>query len=344
MKNQKDKSPEFIHQKYIQLLEASNVDLHKKSNPFSFKNISIYSGLFIIIVTFVGIISTKRSTNDNFDKYLTETQYNNKEILLESPKNIFYRITENTDQKWLADNNLFISVNSEEISFITTKESVKKKANNYQLWIPQDKQYKIILVDGTKIKLNANSSISFNNNRDGKTTNVILNGEAFFNVSHIDNQSFKICASEMDVEVFGTSFNISNYTKNNFTSLALLDGSVKITNPQNKSQYVQPGQQATIYKESQELIVGKAALSDALLWTANQIYFSNEKLESILRKINKWYAVEFIIEESKIKKLHFTGSLKKEDGLIHFLQMLEYTENINYNIERDLIKLNINKN
>ena len=148
----------------------------------------------------------------------------------------------------------------------------------------------------------------------------------------------------MDIEVFGTSFNVSNYHKNNFTSLALVDGSVKITNSQNKSQYIQPGQQATIYKENAELIVGKAALSDTLLWTAEELYFSNETLDSILLKVGKWYRTQFIIEEPTIKHLKFTGSINKEDGLIHFLQKIQYTENINYTIQNNTIRLNLDKN
>ena len=341
MKSQKDKSPEFIRQKYIQLLEVSNIDLHKKSNPFSFKNISIYSTLFTLIAIIIGVISFKHATNINFDKYLTATQYNDKDILLESEKGVFYKITESTNQKWLAVNSLFININSKEISFIATK---KRLTTNYQLWIPHDKQYKLVLVDGTKIKLNGGSHICFNNNRDGKTTNVLIEGEALFNVSHINNQSFKIRASDMDIEVFGTSFNVSNYHENNFTSLALVDGSVKITNSQNKSQYIQPGQQATIYKENAELIVGKAALSDTLLWTAEQLHFSNETLDSILLKVGKWYGTQFIIEEPTIKHLQFTGSINKEDGLIHFLQKIQYTENVNYTIQNNTIRLNLDKN
>ncbi len=239
---------------------------------------------------------------------------------------------------------MFININSKEISFIATKKNTKKLTNNYQLWIPQDKQYKLVLVDGTKIKLNGGSHICFNNNRDGKTTNVLIEGEALFNVSHINSQSFKIRASDMDIEVFGTSFNISNYHENNFTSLALVDGSVKVTNSQNKSQYIQPGQQATIYKENAELIVGKAALSDTLLWTAEQLYFSNETLDSILLKVGKWYGTQFIIEEPTIKHLQFTGSINKEDGLIHFLQKIQYTENVNYTIQNNTIRLNLDKN
>lgn len=339
-----DKSKEFIQQKYIELIEESNLNLHKKSSAFSLKNILFYTGLFSILLIGLFIVLTLPSGNDNFDEYLIQTPYNTNDILLETNKGVFYKVPEKSDYKWLADNKMFISINSDELSFITTKENPKSRTNNYSLWVPSDKQYRLVLTDGTKIKLNANTKIGFINNRNSTTPNIFLHGEAFFEVAPSKNQNFKIQASDMDIEIFGTSFNVSNYQKNDFTSLALIEGSVKVTNPSNESRFVEPGQLAILNKKTSQLIVDKANFNDMLIWTTDQLSFSNEKLESILQKINKWYDVEFIIEESKLKELPFTGSLKREDGVIHFLQMLQYTNHINYTIENNVIRLKTNKN
>ena len=141
----------------------------------------------------------------------------------------------------------------------------------------------------------------------------------------------------MNIEVFGTSFNISNYT-DIATSVALVDGSVKVNNSKNDSFYIKPGQQASLQKDN-TILISDADFSKTLAWTSNQLYFTNEALVSITEKVGVWYDVQFKYKDISIEKIHFTGNLTKENGLIHFLEILKYTEGIDYKIGKKEVSL-----
>ena len=74
-------------------------------------------------------------------------------------------------------------------------------------------------------------------------------------------------------------------------------------------------------------------------WTTGRMIFTNEKLENLLPKLNKWFDVEFKIEGAAISNFEFTGTLKRDNDLNYFLQMLEYTEGINYTIKNNQVTL-----
>jgi hypothetical protein len=320
-------------------LDLSNTRLKKKTKKFHLKNILIYSSLFTALILIIGL-SYFDFSNDSFKNHLVTADFNQSQIFIKQAKGAYYPITKDTDQRWITNDGLFISINTYKIVFQNTKNNKKGNLNTYELWIPKDNQYALVLIDGTEIKLNGDSYIRFNNNRISNLTQISLLGEAYFNVSHDSNHPFKINASNMNVEVYGTEFNLSNYQRENFTSIALVEGSVKVSNLQKQSRFIKPGQKATLYNNSDKLIVEKAKLDETVVWNATQFYFSGEALESILKKLAIWYKKEFIINKSSIKKIKFTGSLKKEEGLISFLQMLKYTENISYTINDKTITLN----
>jgi len=347
MESQHYKSPDFINQKYLELLEKSNRLLHKKGRTFSLKNLVVFSGLFLVLITIVSL-NVFDFSQDSFKDHLLTTAFNDKNIIIQSQKGEFYKITKNTNQKWFAKNGLFITVNSSKIIFTDTQNKSHKMNDAYTLWVPKNKQYELVLADGSEIKLNENSQISFNNNRVSIKPQVVLsNGEAFFNVAHKHKQTFNIKASKMAVEVFGTSFNLKNKPNDTYTSVALIDGSVKVSNSLEESIYIKPGEQATIFQNSNNILVDKTALSEIPIWSAKQFYFADETLESILKKLSIWFNKEFIVKNDALNQIRFTGSLKKEEGLIPFLRVLQYTESINYTIKDNntiiLNKTNQNK-
>lgn len=330
---------EHIQQSYIKLLEESNVDLHKKTNPFSSKNILVYSGLFLfiasIVVAFLGYSNS--SSTDIFKDQLVATHYNTNQILLETQSGVFYQITNNTDKKWMATDGVFVTVTNKTLSLTTTVPLAKDRIAYYSLWIPDNKTYTVISPDGTKVLLNSNSKLTFSNSRNTSKTHAILEGEAYFDVAHNPDKPYLIRASEMNIEVFGTSFNVNNKNPKDKTSLALVKGSVRIRKNNNESVFIKPGEEAVL-KEKQ-LLISSANFAKILSWTSNQLYFSDETLGSITQKIGAWYNVDFIIKNPTLRNLRFTGSSHKEDGLIHFLQKLQYTEGIHYQITNNKIIL-----
>jgi len=339
MNSKNHKSPDFINQKYLELLEKSNVHLHKENKVFSLKNTLVFSGIFLFIVLASGL-SLFDFTTDNFKDNLLATSFNEEQIIIKTQKGAFYKITKNTNQKWFAKNGMFITVNDKKIIFTDTEDKSHKMNDIYNLWIPKNKHYELVLADGSEINLNENTQIRFNNNRASQVPQVsLLKGEAFFNISHKNDETFRITASDMNVEVYGTSFNLKNDNKEEYTTVALVDGSIKVSNLQDESTFIKPGEQATLYNNTHKLIIENAKLTEALIWTSKQFHFTDEALESILKKLSIWHKKEFVLKNTSLNEIRFTGSLNKEEGLLPFLHVLEYTENIKYSIKENTITL-----
>jgi len=334
-------TPEFVQQKYIELIEDSNVFLQKKTHPFSFKNIGIYTGLVglltLIIFGFYFYNNIEASNQSIFEGHLKAVSFDENAVLIETADGAFYKVDETTHQKWLTGSKMFVEVNPGKIGFnllSTNKESV---AQIYKIWVPSNKKFQVELVDGTKIQLNSNTQLQFTNKRISPQENAVLYGEAFFEVAHNPNHPYLIKANNIEVAVYGTTFNISNYQENSFTSVALVEGSVKvITNAE--EHYIKPGQKAVLQKHDNSFDIQQADFSEILVWRTDQMHFEKEDLLSITHKIAKWYDLAFIINEKDLQKMKFTGSFSKEDGIIHFLQMLNYTAGVKYEInDKDII-------
>ncbi len=337
MKDSDHKTDAYIQQKYIQLLEESNRNLYRKTNLFSRKHLGFYSLLFIAVLVLSRLIYQYQLPNDIFEGHLIKTSFNTHQILLETQEGTYYQISKNTHKKWLSGIGLFVDVNDQQISFTGTKTLKRSDKTSYTIWVPKNKQYRVITPDGSKIRLNSNSKLTFSNTRKTTTKNAVLEGEAFFEIAHNPKQAFTIQASKMSVEVYGTTFNISNYSTDDATSLSLVNGSVRITKEDKKSLMVKPGQQ--VFLKNGMLRVKEADFSTILSWTSEHLYFDGEALESITRKIASWYNVQFVFKNEALKSIPFTGNLTKDKGLMFFLQMLQYTEGIQYKINNKEIIL-----
>jgi len=334
-----DKTDIFVQQKYIELLEASNVDLHTKAHRFSKKNLLLFFVAFVLFSFSLGfVLLPKMTTKSIFAGHLNEVNFDANKLLIKDLSGKYYHITDSTQLKYIANNDLFIEIKTDEIHFSSIQKESKFKGI-YQIYVPKHKQYHLFLNDGSQIQINEQSQIDFTLHRNHTPVNVDLNGEAYFKIAHNPSHPFNIQAGDMKVQVFGTEFNINNYKNNNFTQVALVNGSVKIKTP-HQQQFLVPGQEATINKKHHQLLINDADMAQILDWTTDKSYFNEEKLSSICKKVEAWYQVHFIIPNKKIQNIKFSGYLNKQEGLLHFLQMLNYTENISYKINNNNITLN----
>jgi hypothetical protein len=334
MKEPLNKSPEFIQDKYIQLLESANVELYKKSKTFSLKNILVYGGIVLGIVLISALILIDNSS-DIFENHLVKTNFSIDKVLIQDQKGSYYEVP-NQNIKWLTGDGILIEINQNELHFTRIDKTIDSR--NYTLYIPENKQFQLFLTDGTKIKVNQKTKISFTNNRKFSKKHVTLQGEAYFEVAHNANAPFKIEASDMQISVLGTEFNLQNYQENNAAQVALINGSVRV-GTKNNYKLIVPGEQAIIRNNEQKINISQANFDKILSWTSSQLFFSKKELSKIADIVGEWYGVQIEIPNEAVKKIHFTGNIKKQDGLLHFLQILQYTEHIKYDIHNDTITL-----
>lgn len=191
--------------------------------------------------------------------------------------------------------------------------------------------YMVILPDGSKVWLNAASSLTYAANLlDKGIRKVKLEGEAYFEIFKDKSHPFVVATAGQQVEVLGTHFNINSYADESVTTTTLLEGSVKVSKGQ-LSQTLKPDQQSLL--TSGNLIVKNVSAQDAIAWKEGVFLFEEEPLESIMKNISRWYDVDVVFEKDVDKKRLYSGGMSKYGHVAAVLEMLEATKNIHFKIE-----------
>lgn len=196
---------------------------------------------------------------------------------------------------------------------------------------PKGGQFQLKLSDGTKVRLNAASVLTFAPTFDGKAQRVVkLSGEAYFEVAHDARHPFIVETSQQRIQVLGTRFNVHAYPDENAVTTSLLAGKVSISTSLNSSNTLNPGQAAITDEKTTRLV---AADEYAVAWTEGQIRFKDADLKTILLPVSRWYNVKVIYESEPSKELYSGGILKK-NSLSTFLRILD-SRNVRYELRQD---------
>ncbi len=196
---------------------------------------------------------------------------------------------------------------------------------------PRGGQYQVSLSDGTKVWLNAASSIRFPVMFTGNTRKVEITGEAYFEVEKNAKMPFIVKAGESEVEVLGTHFNVNAYNDEAAIRTSLLEGSVKVSVGKGPREYLQPGQQSGITKDGKIRIYENVDMEEVMAWKNGRFQFRSADLNTILRQISRWYDVD--IEYRNNVNLHFTGQLPRSSQAASFFEKLEMTGEVHFKID-----------
>ena len=157
---------------------------------------------------------------------------------------------------------------------------------------PRGGDYQLVLADGTKVWLNAASSLKFPTRFEGKERTVYLHGEAYFEVAKNKQMPFHVVLdNDMTVEVLGTHFNIMGYSDEEEIKTTLIEGTVKVTTTA-KTVLLTPSTQAVISKADKTMEVGNTDVVKELAWKNGTIEFDGDDLQYMMRQIGRWYDVD----------------------------------------------------
>jgi len=185
---------------------------------------------------------------------------------------------------------------------------------------PGGGQYQLLLSDGTKVWLNASSSIHFPSVFKGSERNVTITGEAYFEVAKNAAMPFTVTARDMTVQVLGTHFDVMAYNDENAINTTLLEGSVKISSGAVHKMLV-PGQQSRVDKTGQ-IEIAAADVEEATAWKDGLFQFNGYSIETIMRQISRWYDVE-VVYEGEIPTGHFSGMVNRSNNISQVLKIME---------------------
>lgn len=196
---------------------------------------------------------------------------------------------------------------------------------------PNGGEYKILLPDGTRVWLNAASSVSFPSVFDGNERNVTTTGEVYFEVASNKSKPFKINVNDATIEVLGTDLNINAYPEEAQVKTTLLNGSVRVSKG-NNSRILKPGQQAQFSNNNNHIrLIEEADTEEAIAWKNGSFHFNSQPITGVMNQVARWYNME-VLYEGKRPEGHFSGILNRNTDLGTVLKSIELS-GIHFRIE-----------
>jgi len=211
---------------------------------------------------------------------------------------------------------------------------------------PKGSISEVILPDNTHIFLNSDSEVKYTTNARGETREVILSGEAWFNVTKDIHHPFVVHTPAYDVKVTGTSFNVKAYPDDHTITTTLEEGCIHIyqTDKSGSQQetIMNPGEQYTFDKTSNTATITQVNTELFSAWRYNKLIFINMELDELAKLLERRFGVSIAIQDSGIKNYHFDGTLKDET-LLDILNIIQQTLPIEYHINDQQVIIKKNK-
>ena len=194
---------------------------------------------------------------------------------------------------------------------------------------PMDGIKALKLPDGTDVWLNYGSVLKYSNRFGKANRDVIIEGEAFFEVVKEAKNSFTVTLGNSKVIVHGTTFNVKAYSSDDKYEVILVEGSVEYVNSQ-KNIFIEAGERISESRSSRELIVDQVDTEKYTSWKSGKAYFDNETLFDLITLLEKWYDVEFEFTSDDAKSYTFTGVINREQTLDYTLKIIEMTNKVKF--------------
>lgn len=198
---------------------------------------------------------------------------------------------------------------------------------------PRGGTYQITLSDGTKVWLNAASSLTYNPVLNNKVRSVKLEGEAYFEVAKDKKRPFLVSSKGQEIRVLGTHFNINGYADEGKVKTTLLEGSVLVSRSGGAQDQVllKPNQQA-ILEGSRGITVREVDVNEAVAWKSGNFRFEDQSVTDIMKQIARWYDVD-VEYEGDLSDIRLNASISRNRNISQLLKMMEKTNEVHFKIE-----------
>lgn len=189
----------------------------------------------------------------------------------------------------------------------------------------------ITLADGSRVWLNAGSSVTYPVSFVEKDRKVKMTGEAYFEIRHDAVKKFLVEANGVTTEVLGTHFNVNAYDDEATIKTTLLEGSVKVIKGE-KGIVIKPRQQAVILKAKDDInVMDNVDVEETIAWVNGRFQFKSSNIETLMRQLERWYDVKVVYDGAVTKK--FTGKMPRTMSMINVFKALEETGGVSFSID-----------
>lgn len=294
-----------------------------------------YAAIILLPVLFIGIsmrfTSPATSLNKPTDSVAQTILPGESKAILTLDDGQTFHINKETTSLPEKMNAAKVHIDSAMLDYHSAQKTAQERKDIYnKVETPRGGEYALLLNDGTKVHLNAMSSLRFPVTFGNGPRKVELEGEAYFEVSHT-GQPFVVCTQGMQVEVLGTTFNVSAYPQEDYQT-TLVNGSVKVHSATGESCILTPSQQATFDPEDGNIHVRKVDTGFYTTWVKGKIHFKDQRLEEIMKTLLRWYDMEVVYADEGIKDIRFGCHVNRYAEITPFVRLLEKTGKVRASI------------
>lgn len=211
------------------------------------------------------------------------------------------------------------------------QESPNNELIYNELYTPRGGTYQVRLTDGTKVTLNAESSLKYPVTFTDSTRTVYLDGEGYFDVAH-DGRPFIVNAEEVNVRVLGTQFNVNSYQSEPGIQTTLVEGKVRLES-ESGNVTLSPGDQGTLLNSQFE--IQQVNIRFYTSWISGKLDFNNVTLDQVMSRLARWYDFRYEFEDESMLDYHFTATFDKEQPISEILEMLSLTTDVDFKITEE---------
>ena len=188
--------------------------------------------------------------------------------------------------------------------------------------------------DGTKVWLNAETTLKYPVQFVGAERNVELTGEAYFEVAHNESKPFHVVSGGQSIEVLGTEFNISAYKDDLNIVTTLVKGKVSVyeTYTKNKNQLLKPNGQTTMNRRSGEITSKVVDPKNFIAWKSGAFYFQDKTFDGMMKVLSRWYDINVFYDNEAVREIKFTGRFKRYDDFETVKNLIEKTDEVKFEL------------
>lgn len=208
----------------------------------------------------------------------------------------------------------------------------RAKEEYHTITVSTGAEYSLILADGTKVYLNAESEFRFPTSFSGERREVYLRGEGYFEVAKDSTKKFIVHALNMDATVLGTSFNVKAYPEQDEVVATLEEGSLQVSceGGQRQCFHMEAGHQVVFHKLTGAAEKKQVETYYYTSWKDGYYCFDGEALDEIMRVLSKWYGLEVFYMNESLKSNKFSGRLRRYGDFLYLLEKFEESCNVEF--------------
>lgn len=195
-------------------------------------------------------------------------------------------------------------------------------------------EYTLVLSDGTKVFLNAETKLKYPVVFVGDKRIVDLKGEAYFEVAKDAKKPFIVRVNGAEITVLGTSFNVNAYGDDGHVYTTLVNGKVQVVSGKNgQEEVLHPGMQSVMDIKTGKLVVHEVDVNQFIAWRDGRFVFSSTTLEELMHQLERWYDIEVKYQAPEVRRYEFRGAINRDMDLRKVLSLVEKTSNVIFNVQ-----------